>query len=212
MDTDFLIRAGGGLFAIMNPFSNLPVFLSLTSDQTDAEMRRTALAVTGLTAVMAAIVVVSGDALLNNFSIEIEDFQLAGELVKLLLGLGMLSGHDSTAHHGTSSEKATVAELNQVAFYPMTFPILVGPGTITTILIFTGQADSPEQHLAIWIALGGIIVLIGIVFSLGSFIGKLMSQPLRSIMTRLMGMILAAIAVEMMTDGLKALLPGLAGS
>ena len=194
MDTDFLIRAGGGLFAIMNPFSNLPVFLSLTSDQTDAEMRRTALAVPGLTAVMAAIVVVSGGRVL------------------LLIGRGMLSGHDSTAHHGTSSEKATVAELNQVAFYPMTFPILVGPGTITTILIFTGQADSPEQHLAIWIALGGIIVLIGIVFSLGSFIGKLMSQPLRSIMTRLMGMILAAIAVEMMTDGLKALLPGLAGS
>ena len=210
MDTDFLVRAGGGLFAIMNPFSNLPVFLSLTSDQTDAEMRRTALAVTVLTAVMAAIVLVSGDAVLKFFGIGIDDFRLAGGLVLLLIGLGMLSGHDSTAHHGTNSEKATVAEMNQVAFYPMTFPILVGPGTITTILIFTGQADTREEHLAIWIALGGIIALIGIVFSLGSFIGKLMSQTLRSIMTRLMGMILAAIAVEMITDGLKALLPGLA--
>lgn len=210
MDTDFLLRVWGGLFAIMNPFTNLPVFLSLVDGQSDAEVRRTALAVTGLTAVMCTVVALGGDAVLTFFGIGIDDFRLAGGLVVLLIGLGMLNGHDSTAHHGTSKEQAQHGELSQVAFYPMTFPILVGPGTITTILIFSGQADTAGERVSLWVALGGSVLLIGIVFSVSSWIGHLLSQTLRVIMTRLMGMILAAIAVEMITGGLKALLPGLA--
>jgi multiple antibiotic resistance protein len=211
MDSVFLIKVAGGLFAIMNPFSNLPVFLSLVDGQSDAEIRRTALAVTGLTAAMCSIIMVAGDTILGFFGISIDTFRLAGGLVLLLIGLGMLNGHDSTAHHGTGAEKAQHPDLGQVAFYPITFPILVGPGTIATLLVFQGQAEGAGQHLAIWVALAGCTALVGIVFAAAGRIGHLMSQTLRVIMTRLMGMILAAIAVGMMTDGLKVLLPGLSG-
>lgn len=211
MDSEFLIRVVGGLFAIMNPFTNLPVFLSLVGGENAMAIRRTALSVTGLTAIMCAVVALGGDAVLTFFGIGIDDFRVAGGLVVLLIGLGMLNGHAVAAHHGTDKERAALSDLTQIAFYPMTFPILVGPGTITTILLFQGQATTAEQQLAVWIALGGIILLIGIVFSLAGLIGKLMSETLRAIMTRLMGMILAAIAVEMIADGLKSLWPGLAG-
>lgn len=211
MDNEFLIRVVGGLFAIMNPFTNLPVFLSLVGGENAMAIRRAALNVTGLTAIMCAVVALGGDAVLKFFGIGIDDFRVAGGLVVLLIGLGMLNGHAVAAHHGTEKERAALSDLTQIAFYPMTFPILVGPGTITTILLFQGQATTEEQRLAVWLALAGVIVLIGVVFSLAGWIGKLMSETLRAIMTRLMGMILAAIAVEMIADGLKVLWPGLAG-
>jgi multiple antibiotic resistance protein len=212
MDTDFLARVLGALFAIMNPFVSLPFFLSLTSGSADAEMRRTALAATFYAAVMCAVVVLAGQALLGFFGITVDDFRVAGGLVLLLIGLGMLNGQENTAHHRTPQERASAGgeEAGNVAFYPMAFPMVVGPGTITTILIFVGQSKSPEQYLSVVAAIAVVLAAMGIVLFFASAIGHYMSQTLRVITTRVMGMILAAIAAEMMAGGLKALLPGLA--
>ncbi|MEM9144662.1 MAG: MarC family protein [Pseudomonadota bacterium] len=211
MDTVFLMKVAGGLFAIMNPFTNLPIFLSLTQGQSDSEIRRTALGVLAGVAAMCTVVALAGQAILALFDIGVDEFRLAGGLVVLTIGLGMLNGQDSSAHHGTKAEQAHHDELAQIAFYPMTFPILVGPGSITTILVFAGEADGAAQTLAFWVGLGGVTALLGVVLLSASVIGHMLGQTLRVVMTRLMGMILAAIAVGMIATGAKALLPGLAG-
>jgi multiple antibiotic resistance protein len=210
MDSDYLLRALGALFAIMNPFISLPIFLSLTDGATPAEMRRTALATTTYAAVMCAVVALGGQALLKLFGITVDDFRVAGGLVLLLIGLGMLNGAENTAHHGTPAEQAQHASRSDVAFYPMAFPMIVGPGTITTLLIFVGQAKSGAEFAAVGVAAAAVLALMGVVLFFAAAIGRLMSQTLRVIMTRLMGMILAAIAAEMIAGGFKALLPGLA--
>ncbi len=209
MDTDFLARVFGAMFAIMNPFVSLPIFLSLTDGDTSADMRRTALAATFYSAVMCVVVAVGGQALLKLFGITVNDFRVAGGLVLLLIGLGMLNGHENTAHHGTPAEKAQQPDGDNVAFYPMAFPMIVGPGTITTLLIFIGEAKSPEQYASVAVATAVVLAVLAVVLYFAAQIGHLLSQTLRVIMTRLMGMILAAIAAAMITDGLKALLPGL---
>ena len=96
MDLTLLVKALGAFFAIMNPFVNLPLFLSLTAGQEPAQQRRTAWRTTLFSALMCAVVAVSGSALLRFFGISIDDFRVAGGLVLLTIALGMLSGRGSS--------------------------------------------------------------------------------------------------------------------
>ena len=210
MDLTLLVKALGAFFAIMNPFVNLPLFLSLTTGQDPAQQRRTAWRTTLFSALMCAVVAVSGSALLRFFGISLDDFRVAGGLVLLTIALGMLSGRGSSAHEGSKAEKAHAAA-NDIAFYPMTFPMIVGPGTITTIIVLFSQADGAKKVVAVVLALILVLAALGGVLHFSSTIGRHMSLTLRTIMTRLMGMILAAIAVGMLAAGLSQLFPGLAG-
>lgn len=128
-----------------------------------------------------------------------------------MIALGMLNG-GSAAHSGNASEQqhqAQHAAASDVSFYPLTFPMLVGPGTITTIIVFTGHADGIGGYLAVALAAIIVLALLFVVLWFAPAIGHHMSQTLRTIMTRLMGMILAGIAVGMVVAGLGKLLPGL---
>ena len=214
MDTALLVKALGAFFAIMNPFINLPLFLGLTTGQDAAQQRRIAWRTVAFSAVMCAVVAAAGSTLLNFFGITVDDFRVAGGLVLLTISLGMLSGRGASAHEGSKAEKAQAADYataNDISFYPMTFPILVGPGTITTIIVVVSQGQGVSGKLTVALALFAVLALLGIVLHFSATIGHHMSITLRTIMTRLMGMILAAIAVGMLAIGLKNLLPGLAG-
>ena len=139
-----LVKALGAFFAIMNPFVNLPLFLSLTQDQDAATQRRTAVRTTISSAVMCAVVLLLGATILRFFGIGVDDFRIAGGIVLLIISLSMLNGSGSSAHEGSAQEKeqhdAVAGSRNDVAFDPMTFPILVGPGTIATIIVIQSQA------------------------------------------------------------------------
>ena len=209
MDSVFLIKFAGAVFAIMNPFVNLPMFLSLTEGMKTAEQRRTGLLTVGYSAALCAVVALAGSQILHVFGISVADFRVAGGIVLLMIGLGMLNGSASSAHHGTEAEQAVNEDRAAVAFYPMAFPMLVGPGTIATIVLFTGQARGMADYAAIGLVLAGNLAALAVVLFFAANIGHLMSQTLRMVMIRLMGMILAAIAVEMIAGGAKALLPGL---
>jgi len=209
MDTVFLIKFAGAIFAIMNPFVNLPVFLSLTADLTPAEQRRTGWMTVVYSAALCFVVAVAGQQILGLFGISVDDFRVAGGIVMLMIGLGMLNGRAGSAHHGTESEKADQAERTAVAFYPLSFPMLVGPGTITTIILFTGEAKGAGDISALALVLLCNLTVLGLVLHFAATIGHMMSNTLKVVMIRLMGMILAAIAVDMIAGGIKVLLPGL---
>ena len=151
-----------------------------------------------------------GNSILGLFGISVDDFRVAGGLVVLLIGLNMLNGNDSTSHHGTEKEKSNFPDRDTVAFYPMAFPILVGPGTITTLILYRQQVEGPGDMFAYTAIFGGLVTLVGLVFAMAGKLEGYLSNTGRVIMTRLMGMILVAIAVDMIGSGLTALLPGLA--
>lgn len=213
MDTALLAKAFAGIFAIMNPFVALPMFLAMTDGYAAARQRTTALRVALYSAIMLAVIIVSGSAVLSFFGINVNDFRVAGGLVLLMIALGMLNGA-SSAHAGSPSEQqhqqAQAAGGGDVAFYPITFPMLVGPGTITTVIILTSQSPGASAYLTVGIAAAAVLALLLLVLYFAPQIGHHLGQTLRTIMTRLMGMILAAIAVQMMVAGLRVLLPGLA--
>lgn len=209
MDTALLVKALGAFFAIMNPFVNLPLFLSLTQSQDASQQRRTALRTTLFSTIMTGLVMVSGAMILRLFGIGVNDFRVAGGLVLLMIALSMLHGKGSSAHEGSEQEKAHHATVDDVAFYPMTFPLIVGPGTIASIIVMQSQAHGLGGHLTVGAALAAVLVMLGVVLYFSAGIGAHLSMTMRTIMTRLMGMILASVAIQMLVAGLGALLPGL---
>jgi len=210
MDYTFAVTFFGALFAIMNPITNLPVFLSLTEGGGPEIQRQTALKATLYSLVMGAIFAIGGRQILTLFGITVDDFRVAGGLVVLLIALNMLHGEKSSTHNGTPEEKNAYPAPESVAFYPLTFPIIMGPGTITTLIVFSHQIKGIPDMIAFAAVFGLLIAMLGLVFFNAPVLARYLSDTMRVIMSRLMGMILAAIAVAMIADGLKVLLPGLA--
>ena len=210
MDYADLVRAFGAFFAIMNPFVNLPIFLALTVGFTVAEQRSLAIKVTLFSAMMCAVILFAGQSILGFFGISVDEFRIAGGIVLAHIAWSMLNGNSAASHHGSEKEQGEMQNLSGLAFYPITFPMIVGPGTIATLIIYAGHAKGIEQTLEIGGVVGVILLLLFAVLFFASFFGKVLSDTMRVIMTRLMGMILLAIAVEMMVAGCKVVLPGLA--
>lgn len=212
MDEATLIKAFGAFFAIMNPFVNLPIFLALTAGFTIGQQRVLATKIVFFSAIMCAVILFAGQQIIGFFGITVDQFRIAGGVVLAHIAWSMLNGSESASHHGSKSEKQDMEDISGLAFYPITFPMIVGPGTIATIIIYSGQSSSGGGVLPVALVLAAILVLLFAVLYFASYFGKVMTDTMRVIMTRLMGMILLAIAVEMIVDGMLALMPGLAGT
>ncbi|WP_204115487.1 MarC family protein [Shimia biformata] len=210
MDTSFAITFFGALFAIMNPFMVLPIFLSMTDGIPVEQQRRVGIKAVIYCVILGLAFTLAGSAILNLFGISVDDFRVAGGLVVLLIALNMLNGDDNSAHSGTEAEQQTFPDPDSIAFYPLTFPMIFGPGTIATLIVFAHSADTREKQVAFAGVFAIIIAILALTLFNAALFGKRLSATARVIMSRLMGMILAAIAVAMMTDGLRELLPGLA--
>lgn len=217
MDITFATKFLGALFAIMNPFITLPLFLALTAQKTVAEQRGLAIAILGYTAVMCIVISLGGSHIIRFFGVSLDSFRVAGGIVLIGIALSMLNGQPITSHERATQEKsantaaaAAAGTDDNPGFYPLTFPMIVGPGTIATLIIYGAQARQSSQYVAFGIVLAAVLASLFIVLYFAASFGKLLSTKMRVIMARVMGIILAAIAVEMVVGGIKAMLPGLA--
>ncbi|WP_299947659.1 MarC family protein [uncultured Ruegeria sp.] len=210
MDTTLAVGFFGALFAIMNPITNLPVFLSVTQDLPTADQRKVAIKTALYCLILGGAFAAIGSQALGLFGISVDDLRVAGGLVVLMIGLNMLNGNESSSHHGTDGEKKSYPAPETVAFYPLAFPILVGPGTITTLILYAHHIKTPAEAIGYAAVFLFVVALLLVTFWNASALAKRLSANARVIMSRFMGMILAAIAISMIADGLKALLPGLA--
>ena len=202
MDQAELVKIFGGVFAIMNPFVNLPIFLALTSGFTVAQQRLLAAKVTLFSAIMCGVILFLGQKIIAFFGITIDEFRIAGGIVLAQISFSMLNGKEVSSHHSTDGQQ--VENLSGLAFYPMTFPMIVGPGTLATLIIYAGHAQSTLAFAETAAIVGVVLLLLFVVFFFSSLFEKALTQTMRVIMTRLMGMILLTIAVEMVVDGVKA--------
>ncbi|WP_425092635.1 MarC family protein [Burkholderia anthina] len=203
VDLTFSIKVFAALFAIMNPIANVPVFLSLTEGATDGARRKVALtAALGVT-IGCIVSAVAGGAILHAFGLTIDDFRLAGGLLVLLIALSMLHGAPSRQHSPGDGEGADPAGADS-AIYPLTIPLLVGPGTIATMIVLGHTAFASGQELAFALGLVAFLLLLSAALLAAPFIGHYLSPRVTAVTQRLMGMILAAIAMQMIVASLKA--------
>lgn len=208
MDVTLTAKVFAALFAIMNPLTIIPVFLSLTAGRPPAEQRSTMLTLNATVAAGCLVCALGGRAVLSAFGIDVNHFQLAGGLIVLLLALSMLSGGEHSAHSGTQEEKKTFDSASSLGVYPLGIPLSLGPGSMTSIIIF---AQTGAQHaggtLGFYAGLVGYIAFFSVCMAAAPILSHFLSPTALSISKRLMGIVLAAIAMEMIATALGHIFP-----
>jgi multiple antibiotic resistance protein len=201
------------LLAVVNPLAIVPFFIHYTQDFTRAQRRHTV-----VTASISAFLVIAASALLglqilDFFGISLASFQVGGGMLLLISSMNMLNAQPAEVKPNTNEleEGAQKAAMGaSIAVVPLTIPLLTGPATISTVVIYAQQAQSFVQ-LAALVGYGVVIGLAtALSFALANPIARVLGKTGINVMTRLMGLILAALAVELMALGLLKLFPGLA--
>jgi multiple antibiotic resistance protein len=208
--SDEFLRFAAALFAIMNPFGNIPIFLSVTADRSDAERRGIALITSAAVLITLLVAATLGEEILALFGISVGAFRIAGGIIILILALSMLHAQPSGVHHSAEEEDAGKVK-DDPSFFPLAIPLIAGPGSMTTVIIYAQHAEGVLG----WITIAAVIVLMSGVLLLAlraaDRLSRLLGTTGMNVLTRLMGIILAAIAVEMMLGGLIDLFPLLQG-
>jgi len=198
------------LIVIINPLGNSPIFLSVTNGQKPKQRNNTA----KMTAVSVAIILILslliGEIILKVFGIDISSFKVGAGILILLMSISMLHARISESKH-TTGEAEEAEEKENVSVVPLGIPLLAGPGAISTIIVCAHYSPT-WAHRLILIGIALIIALVvWIVLRLASSIGDTIGTTGINIGTRLMGLILAAVAVEFISSGLIILFPVLNG-
>jgi multiple antibiotic resistance protein len=192
----------GSLFAIVDPFAAIAPFLAMTSRDTPQQRRRIArtacVTAAGVMAAFAAL----GPAIFHLFGITLPAFQVAGGLVLLLSALDMLRAQKSALKE-TPEEAAEAMSKDDIAITPLAIPLLAGPGAITTSIVLAGRAATIFQKATFFVLIALVCFVSYWTLVLASDSAKKLSPTLLNIVTRLMGLLLAAIGVQFILSALK---------
>ena len=197
-----------GIFAILNPLGVIPIYLSMMTDRRPAMMHRTAFKASVAVAVMLTLAIWTGDSLLSFFGIGMPAFRIAGGLLVLLIAIAMFGAKTSPARH-TDAEQAEGEAKDDIAVVPLAIPLLAGPGAISLVIVDANQAGGLTGRIVFSVGVVGVTVIVWMVLRMAEPIGERLGTGGLSIATRVMGLILAAMAVQFMADGMLALFPGL---
>lgn len=197
------------MIIMMNPLGSLSIFLDLTNKTSAMIQRSIALRTSMAIIIIMLLTIWSGEGLLNLLGITIPSFRFAGGIILLLMGLSMLQSKESPVSYTSEDDEAAKERHNSIAVVPMALPVIVGPGTISTLIIQAG--DSPQFISKTWMSLLCLLLAAGMGAMLyyASPIAEFIGTSIIKVVTRIMGMIIMAIAVGMLADGLIGLLPAL---
>jgi multiple antibiotic resistance protein len=183
------------LFVILDPPGAAPIFLSLASGKSIKVQRRLAWQAATVSLFVIVSFALFGNALLGYLNISLPALQGAGGILLLITGLGLLTGSITDSDSAASQN---------IALVPLGTPLLAGPGAIVTTMLYVQKADGGEQLGALAIAMGAVHVIIGLTFMFSTKILSVIKDSGVTLLARIAGLLLSAIAVEMIVSAIKA--------
>ncbi|MFZ2497913.1 MarC family protein [Methanosarcina sp.] len=197
----FLIYTFTSIFVVVSPISGVVTFISLTSKMTREEKNAIAKKSVTLACVIALFFAITGSVILNLFSISVDSLRVAGGLLLFSIAFDMM-------HAKVSRESITDEEISQsleredIWVFPIGLPLLTGPGTISTVIVLMGGTETIEQKIIILVSIILTFVLCLYIFLFSRRIHKLIGYNGMLVFTRLMGLLLAALAVDLTATGI----------
>ena len=208
MEWGLVLKFAGVVVVMLDPIGNLPVYLKETAGD-DPRVRRTVSIMLAIALSVALVLVyVGGMALLQFFGVSLDSFKIAGGLLLLLYGLARVQ--DIERHVESAGDAPVgVGARFRALLVPICIPLYMGPGTISTVIVYSQSDDSGWMH---WAMMGALIVVggaVGLTFVFSGFVKRVLGDTGLSVTGRLMGLVLAAVGVELLVKGLQGALPGL---
>ena len=205
----------GSVFSIVDPFAAVPIFLVLVGQQPREAQDRIALRASLTCFSVLTAFAAAGSFIFSFFGITIPAFKVAGGILLFGVALDMMRAKPSPTR--TTPEERTIAESKEdVGLVPMGIPLLSGPGAIATVMVLAGKAHGFEQRLAVHAAIFAVSLLALLVLRSSTVVARVLGKTGLNVIGRIMGLILAALAVQFILDGvheaLPTLLQGLSGT
>jgi len=206
MPLEFLISALVTLVVVVDPIGLVPSYLAITHGLPQSARRNVALRATLIAAAILAGSALIGDWLLRTLSIGLPAFRIAGGLLLFSIASEMVFGV-RIGRQSRQAEEAIEEHVRNIAAFPLAIPLMAGPGAITATILLAGRGDGDPVHLAILLAvIAAVLMLCFVVFTLAVQIAKWLGVTANVVASRLLGVLLAALAVQFVIDGVRAAL------
>jgi multiple antibiotic resistance protein len=199
--SEFVFLAVSSLFVIVDPIATVPAFLAMTPDDSRAERTRTARLACCLAAGVLLAFAFLGNLIFRVLGISMAAFQMAGSVVLLLVAVDMLKARRSPVQE-TKEEKVAGVEKADIAITPLGVPMLAGPGAISTAILLHSQAKNLAQDVALAVCILLVMFASYWILKLSAIRANWINPIAMRITTRIMGLLLAAVAVQFMMNGI----------
>lgn len=198
------------LAVIIDPPGCAPIFASLTSEADAAHRRRMAIRSVAVAWSILIFFALVGEPLLRTLGISLSAFRIAGGIMLFMIALDMVFERRTERREERAREIEGTPEAEDVSVFPMAIPMIAGPGSIASIMLLTARADGFAEDLVVLVAMTLVILLTLLALLAAGPLMRLMGAKLEAMITRILGVILAALAAQFVLDGLERSLPGLA--
>jgi multiple antibiotic resistance protein len=203
--TELALRAFLTLFVVVDPVGVAPAFLALVGERPRAEQKRVARKAIAVAGAVLFGFALGGDFLLGHLGISIDAFRIAGGVLLFRIAVGMVLA--SPHQRETVEEEEEARSRQDVSVFPLAIPLIAGPGALASLLILVGQAKGEASKLAAVFGMTALVLgLTWLALRLSGQLGRLLRRTGVNVVTRVLGVLLAALAVQYVADGVRGLL------
>ena len=192
------------LFVVIDPPGCAPIYAGLTKGATPAQTRTMALRACFIASIILLVFALFGEQLLGALHIELDSFRIAGGIMLFIIALEMVFEKRTQRREERAEKVAATPEIEDVSVFPMAMPMLAGPGAIAAVMLLQNEAEGTQQTLVVLAALAAVMVLTLLALIAASPLMKLFGARVEAVITRLLGVLLAALAAQYVIDGLRA--------
>ena len=203
---DLFLSAFVTLFVVIDPPGCAPIYAGLSSGASRKQAISMAARACLIAAVILLLFALFGEQLLGALHIELNSFRIAGGIMLFFIALDMVFEKRTERREKRAEELLGTPEVEDVSVFPMAMPMIAGPGSIATIMLLMARAEGTEQTLVILSAMLAVVVLTFLALAAAAPLMKLLGKHVEAVITRLLGVLLAALAAQYVVDGLKQVL------
>lgn len=202
MITEIFVSAFITLFVVIDPPGCAPIYAGLTKQASAAQARSMALRAVAIAGVILLVFAFFGEALLGALHIQLDSFRIAGGLMLFWIAFEMVF-EKRTQRREERAGKVSASEVEDVSVFPMAMPMLAGPGAIAAVMLLMNEAETWPERGAVFAALGLVLALTGGALIAAGPLIRLLGDKVEAVITRLLGVLLAALAAQYVIDGLR---------
>lgn len=202
--TELFVSALITFFVAIDPPGCAAIYASMTTDASPAQRRAMAFRAIFVATIILLIFGFFGEALLDAMGVTLDSFRIAGGIMLFIIAIEMVFEKRTERREGRAQEIIDTPEIEDVSIFPMAMPMIAGPGSIAALMLFIGRSDGWNEQLVVLAAMGVILLVMLISMIAAGPLMKVMGQKVETVITRVLGVILAALAIQFVVDGIKA--------
>jgi multiple antibiotic resistance protein len=201
---DLFLSAFITFFVVIDPPGCAPIYASLTKGATAAQRRNMAIRASVVAAAILFVFALFGEQLLGALHIELNSFRIAGGIMLFLIAIDMVFEKRTSRREERAQKIIDTPEIEDVSVFPMAMPMIAGPGSIASVMLLMSQNEGTDRAVIILSALGAVLVLTLLALLAAGPIMRVLGSKAEAVITRLLGVLLGALAAQFVIDGLRA--------